>query len=406
MHDDCDVLILGAGPAGSSLALRLARLGFKVWLADQHAFPRRKPCGEFLSPQCGPLLAELGVRDELLHLGMVHVDGMALDGFGQATHGRFRAPFARAETRGFAVRREVLDHALLRAACARTEVTFLARHQFRLLLRDAAGVVRGALLREPDGGLRPVRAGFVVGADGVHSRVAQALGVQRRLAWLDRFALVTHWRGVARAAHAEVHLFRGGYFAATGVDDGLFALNLVVDRRELQAHRGPAEALLAAKVAAVPAMAERLCSAVQVDRLRGTGPLAFTTTAQVAPGIALVGDACGYVDPITGEGIYFALFGARLLATALAAARADPRRQQQALATYSRQRAAEVLPRLRCARLLQHGLRRPAVTRAVLALLAARPGLFDLLVTLTGDTLHPRDLLRPSVWRQLLQAPG
>jgi 2-polyprenyl-6-methoxyphenol hydroxylase-like FAD-dependent oxidoreductase len=187
----CDVLVLGAGPAGAATALHLARAGFDVVLADQKAFPRDKPCGEFLGPACRPYLAELGVDAALLAAGTRLVHGMRLHGEGRRAAGRFAAlrgaPHAEA---GYAVRREVLDLHLLQAARARPEVRWLERHTFRMLQRDARGQVTGAVLRDADRRDVPVAARFVVGADGVRSHAARQLGWQRRTAWLDRMALI------------------------------------------------------------------------------------------------------------------------------------------------------------------------------------------------------------------------
>lgn len=399
MQPDADILVLGAGPAGSALAQHLARLGYAVTLADKKAFPRAKPCGEFLSPACAPYLAELGVAGDLAQAGMVQVEGMRLHGHGHRTLGRFRPVAAGDLDHGFAIRREVLDHLLLRRAAA-AGVRVLERTAFAGLLRSPAGCVNGALVRHVDGSTVPLRARFVVGADGVRSPVARELGVQRRLGWLDRFALTAHFRGVERLEAAEVHLLDGGYFAATSVDRGHFSLNLIVDRRALRERdRADWDAFVAARLAHAPALAQRLAAADRLTPWRGIGPLAFRTTAQAGPGFALCGDACGYVDPLTGEGIYFALFLARSLAQAITRSLAQPRSAGTALAAYSEARRREVGPRLLVATLLQRGLAHRFVARGLLALLAARPAIADLLVTMTGDNVHPRQLLSPSFWR-------
>jgi flavin-dependent dehydrogenase len=399
MNQDCDVLVLGAGPAGSALAWHLANAGHDVVLADKKTFPRPKPCGEFLSPACGPYLAELGVADELAQGGMAIVSGMTLHGFGRRAPGSFRALQQDHGRHGFGLRREVLDLSLLQAA-RQQGVRWLPRHEFAALLCSDDGAVRGALLGTPDRGRMPVRARFVVGADGVRSPVARALGVQRPLPWLDRFALTTHYQGVLEQPRAEVHFVPGGYFAATTVDQGLFGLNLLVDRAALRDRTGADwDAFVAERLQHAPVLAARLAAATRVAPWRGIGPLAFTTRRQAGRGVALCGDACGYVDPLTGEGVYFALWGARALAATVTAALARPRGADALLRDYERQRAREIGPRLWLSKLLQHGLRHPFVVRSCLSLLAARADLADLVVTLTGDSVHPRDLLRPSFWR-------
>src|SRR5689334_6654284 len=124
-------------------------------LADKKAFPRPKPCGEFLSPACAPYLRDLGVADELAAAGMVRVSGMRLHGHGARALGRFR-PVAHGQlTHGFGVRREVFDHLLLRRAAA-AGARILERTAFAGVLRAPDGAVNGALLRAADGSVQPV----------------------------------------------------------------------------------------------------------------------------------------------------------------------------------------------------------------------------------------------------------
>ena len=401
MNTDHDVLVLGAGPAGSALALQLAQAGYQVALADKKAFPRHKPCGEFFSPGCVPYLTALGLGDSLHELGACRVTGMRLSHGEQTAHGSFQQlPDRPAHGRtGFGVRRERFDHHLVLAA-ERAGATFLPRHEFVELLRDEHGRVCGAALRLADGQVCDHRARWVVGADGVHSRVAKALGVQRPLRWLQQMALVAHFQGVPALPQADVQLLRSGFFAATTVDAGLYSVNLVLPQSAL--HKPTAtswDAFVDSHLVTAPTLRARLLGGVRCTPWRGTGPFAFTTTAQTQPGVMLVGDAAGYVDPLTGEGIYFALFTAKVAADALHAAMQAPNAAAAAMARYCQNRHREIAPRLFAARLLQRGLRHPWLVRQVLTAMRRWPRLTDLLVTMAGDTIHPRDLLRPSFWR-------
>jgi flavin-dependent dehydrogenase len=229
--------------------------------------------------------------------------------------------------------------------------------------------------------------------------------VRRPMAWLRKIALTTHLDGVAWGDDAEVHFFRGGYAVAAPVDGGQLSLNLVVDEAAWRAQRLPRDAAFDAFLARVPELRDRLATGRRVAPIRGVGALAVRTTRQVADGVALVGDAAGYVDPVTGEGIFFALKGAQLLAEELGRALHARRSDAGALAGYVRGRAREVATRCRMAALLQRGLRRDVVVRAAFALLEARPRLADLLVSLVGDYVPMGELWRPSVWAAALAAP-
>lgn len=400
MNEPIDVLVLGAGPAGAATAIALARRGFAVALADRKAFPRSKPCGEFLSPECVPYLDALGEGDLLARVGAWPVAGMRLSAAGGVAHGSFRAVGDRRHGRaGYGIRRERFDHELVRAA-ERAGATFLPRHEFLGLRRDADGRVDGAVLRDPDGEERTLACRHVVGADGVHSRVARALGVQRPVPWLQQFAVTTHFAGVPPRRSAAVHLFPRGFFAATTVDDGLFSVNVVLPKAELRADaEHDHDALLRRKLADAPDLLDTLAAARRTTPWRGIGPFAHEVTTPVAPGALLVGDAAGYCDPLTGEGIYFALFGAAQAAAALGEALDRPAAGAGAMRAYCAARRREIEPRIAASRWLQRGLRHPWVIRGAVGALARWPGLADLVVTMSGDTIHPRDLLRPRFWR-------
>lgn len=400
----CDVAVVGGGPAGAALARWLGLAGLHVELLERKLFPRFKPCGEFMSPECLPILAALGVADDVAALGVRRVAGMTLHTATRSATGRFvdvgraSAPFPF----GWAVRRERFDTVLLRAAAATPGVDVREQASVEGLLRDARGEVCGVRVRDHDGA-HELHAAMVIGADGLRSRVARELGVQRPIPWLEKLALTTRYAGVPAATHAEVHFFAGGYFAATPVDGDLFSLNLVVDRAAARTRSGDWDAFLRRYLAQAPSLAQRLEGAERVDPVRGCGPLAMATTTQTFAGAALVGDACGYVDPVTGEGIYFALRGAQILAPVVVEALAGGRRDVRALGAYARARRAEFVPRLFLARMLQRGLAHPRLVERVIGLLAARRPLADLLIAVTGDYVPGRELLRPSVWWRALR---
>src|SRR5262245_61814051 len=110
-----DVVVAGGGPAGATTALRLARDGFHVALVEPQRFPRWKACGEFMSPECQPLLRELGVEREVAALGGRPVRGMALHAAGRRARGGFATigDAAPPIDHGLAVRRDRLDEVLL-----------------------------------------------------------------------------------------------------------------------------------------------------------------------------------------------------------------------------------------------------------------------------------------------------
>lgn len=405
-----DVVIAGAGPAGSTLALELARAGHSVGLVEPKRFPRFKPCGEFMSPECLTLLDELGLLERVRALGGREIRSMRLHGHGRSSRGAF-VPVGRARcawNHGLAVRRERFDDVLLRAALATGRVELFEGWSASEALRASGGAVRGLRVHRPRGAGREeleLRAPFTIGADGIRSRVAGSLGVRRETEWLRKIALVTRYELGHPQHEAEVHFFDGGYFALAPVDGGLLSLNLVLEAALYRRTALGRDAMLAHWLERIPALGERLRGAPRVDPVRGIADLALTTTQQTFDGAALVGDAAGYVDPVTGEGIFLALCGARHLATSLIEALAEGRSDRAALDGYRAARRREIEPRARLATLLQRGLRHPSVVRGALRALELRPGLADLIVSLSGDYVPQRELLRPGVWLRALKAP-
>ncbi len=399
MRRELDVLIAGAGPAGAHLALRLARAGWSVALVDRQRFPRAKPCGEFLAPECLPLLEELDLVAPLLERGARRIESLRLFGHGRRASGRYGsvARAALAYEHGLAVPREVLDELAVRAAERADGVRLLEGHALSELLRAPDGRVLGARVRDPAGETLELRARFTVGADGLGSRVARALGVWRRVPWLRRYALSTRVEPSDLERHAEVHFVPGGYLAIAPVGPRLATMNLVVGRDALPRGHARLAALLEERLALAPELRERV-RLVPGAPVRACGPLASTTSAQTFDGAALLGDACGYVDPLTGEGTFFAMRGASLLADALDGALRAGRTDRAALDGYARGRRREFAHRRALGFLLQRGLRHPALASGVLALLGARPRLTDLLVGMTGCGVRPRALLDPATW--------
>jgi flavin-dependent dehydrogenase len=401
----CDVLIVGAGPAGASLAWRLGRAGFHVRVLEARRFPRFKACGEFLNPECVRILRELGVESELRALGARRLSGFHFFGFGREAHGGFVSVGSVRPTaaHGLALRREVLDAVVLSAAQQQPGVEHHEGFRATAVLRDSCGGVRGVRARGPDGEHFEIEARFTIGADGVRSAIAGALGVRSSIPWLQKLALVTHYAHVRDNDRADLHFFPGGYFASHTVDRDQFSVNLVVDVSAVRRSAlGPAEYFERA-VDGCPRLRARLAGAQRIEPVRGVGPLACTTSRQVFDGAALVGDAAGYVDPMTGEGVYTALRGAELLAESLESALHAGRTDAASLRTYAIRRRRELAPRAFIARLLQRGLRHDWIATGVLASMQTHPRFADLLVSVSGDYVPLSELARPAVWRAALR---
>ncbi|MDH4044696.1 MAG: NAD(P)/FAD-dependent oxidoreductase [Gemmatimonadota bacterium] len=394
-----DVVIAGAGPAGSATAALLAAAGVRVLLTDRSPFPRPKPCAEYLSPEAGRILDRLGVLDA------VSQDAARLTGMrivspgGIAFVGRFRplgdaTPF---RPWGLALPRERLDGILANAAAARgadfrpgTALESFAAGPTGVVVQLRAGATREA-----------VHAAILVGADGLRSRIARALGVARG-ADRHRTAFVTHAESVSGMGDVgEMHVFAGGYVGLADVGGGITNIAAVVDRARMPAGSGTRQRL-EALLDRVPAVRGRLAGARFVSPVRAVGPFARSTTRATADAVALVGDAADFYDPFTGEGIFAALRGAELLAPHVCRALEHGTLRAADLAPYDRDRRRAFAGKWWLERAIGAVVARPALLDHVAERLARRPAVADLLVGATGDFVPARRVFRPSVvWRMV-----
>jgi geranylgeranyl reductase family protein len=376
---EADVAVVGAGPAGATTALLLRRLGHDVVLLDEARFPRDKICGEALSPGAWRLLEALGAAAEIAAAGAYPLAGMRLT----APDGRsFAGRYDGGRTTGFAIRRQQLDAILLRRARdAGVEVVEGAR--VTALHRDAAGTVQGVDVQR-EGILRPLRARLVIGADGRRSRIARSLGLLHEAAWPRRFAVRGHWEGVAGLTHfGEMHVGRDGYCGLAPLGPDSANITFVLEQPQMRVAGRDLDRFYLDSFRRWPRVRERLQQAALVTVPRAIGPLALTSRGTWAPGVLLVGDAAGFLDPFTGEGVALALRGAALAAE-VGHAHLEGLGD---LAAYGRAHHELAREKFRFNRLIQWLIGHPAAANLAARALARLPALADRLVGIAGDCL-------------------
>lgn len=389
MTCQADVIVVGAGPAGAALAIGLARRGREVLLLDQAAFPRDKACGEFYSPGVAAALARLGLLDTILaqehrrHAGMTIVRG----------EDRFALRYA-PPRRGLSIRRRLLDQLLVDEAAASGAVVRQRARVSGVLWED--GRATGVRLR----GGEELRASFVAGADGHHSTVGRALGLERPPRWPRRLGLIAHFRlNPGALPAAEMHVAGRFYCGLNPVGEGLVNVGLVGPlgtRRRGETAAQHLERLLDA----LPTARERLAGAVWDGTVRGIGPLAHHARRVAGPGYLLLGDAAEFFDPFTGEGLFRALRGAELAAAAIedALGRAD-----RLPGGYVEARGSAFRAKQRLCVVIQLLLRSPRTLGYALRRLEARPELAACLAGALGDYLPPEPMLAPGSLLALLK---
>lgn len=397
-----DVVIVGGGPAGCAAAAFLAGRGHDVLLLDAARFPREKVCGEGVSPEAWRLLDAIGATARVAALSPHPLRGMRLvSPDGTAFEGRYRGR----ERPGFAVRRLSLDEALLAAA---RDGGADVREAVRVtgLVRSADGAVRGVDVEDARGATARVAARIVVGADGRRSVVGRSLGLLREHRRFRRFAVRGHWDRVEGLGDTgEMHVGGGGYCGVAALSDTAANVAFVLPEPRMSAAAGDLEGFYRESLRRRwPRLAERLAHARLCEPPRAIGPLALECRGVAVPGAVLVGDAAGFYDPFTGEGVTLALRTAELAASAIDEALRATAGSLGRLDRYERERHAATRDKFRFNRLLQLAVASPAVANAVARRLARRPDLADRLVGIAGDFVPARTALAPRFLLDLLGA--
>jgi menaquinone-9 beta-reductase len=298
-----DVIVVGGGPAGAVAAIVLARSGLRVRLLERATFPRDKLCGDTLNPGAIALLAGLGLSTA--------DDGLPIRGMLVTGPGAVRVEgWYPAGVLGRAIRRSVLDHRLLQSAAV-DGVDVVEGARVDRVVTDARGQVTGVTV-EGSGGSRQMDAHFVIAADGRSSRLARALGLARYARAPRRWAVGGYFSGVTGlSARGEMHVRPGRYIGVAPLPDGF--TNVCVVTADRLALRDPAS-LIASAVATEPELADRFAAGKLETSPVCLGPLAVECRVPGRAGLLLAGDAAGFIDPMTGDGLRLAIQGAELAA--------------------------------------------------------------------------------------------
>lgn len=335
-----DAIIVGARCAGSSLALLLARKGYRVLLLDKARFPSDTLSSHFIHPRGLVYLQRWGLLDTLLATGCPQVRKITLD------TGRFALsstvlPLGSIDF-GLAPRRYILDTLLARRA---VESGAELRESFRVedIARDGMRIT-GIKGRTPTGTPVTEKATLVIGADGLHSLIARAVGAPT----YHRYPALTciyyaYWSGI-QAAGTSLHSRSQCVFLSFPTHEGLTLISVTWPHRRFLEVRSAIEGHFLEALALAPAFATHVRQGRQEQRFMGTGDTVNFFRKPYGPGWALLGDAGYHKDPLLGHGIADAFADAERLAQAIDSSYTDQQAIEEALAGYERQRNREEGP--------------------------------------------------------------
>jgi flavin-dependent dehydrogenase len=397
--EQIEIAVVGGGPVGAVLASRLADAGHEVVVLERDPTWRWRAGGVFTSPAAVAALRRAGLDEPTLQAVARPIPAMRVETAGGTT---FRLTYG-ADSGGepaVGFDRSRLDPALLeRARRAGADV----RPGWTVTAVDLA---TGRLdVRGPGGAVARLRARTVVGADGRRSIVARAAGVDRPPRLGPRIGLTYHLRDPdpTAARDARMRLLHDGYVGIAPVAGGSVNVGIVLGRswRAELAERG-GRAVADSIVAAIPANDEDSAAwrdGRPTDAVAGAWPLGHRVARRAGPGWLLVGDAAGFLDPFTGEGLHRGLVSAELAAAAIHARSGGNR---GAFAAYERAMQRRFLAKDGVSALVQVFLARPRLFEYAARRVAARPSVRATMGLVMGDLIGADRVLDPRYLAALL----
>ena len=374
-----DVVIAGGGPAGAFAALILARAGVRVRIFERARFPRHKLCGDTLNPGALAVLAR-HVETAPLVAKSDDIYGMLLTGpGGVSVRGVYGGGIA-----GRAVTRGAFDEWLLRQAAAAG-----AQVEERAAIKGAHvvdGWVSGVMVARVGEAAVAHPGRLVIAADGRRSTLAFTRGLARQPARPRRWAIGAYFTDVAGCSTlGEMHVREGHYIGVAPVPGGLTNVCVVMPHEAGDPPLGSPIDLICSRLNADLGLRDRFEAARPAGEPVMLGPMAVDADVAGEPGLLLAGDAAGFIDPMTGDGLRLALAGAEHAAAVALEVLAGSLSPQTAHVELARRRRAAFAAKWRFNRSLRSLVTYPqGVTTAALAA-RVMPWVFQAIIRYAGD---------------------
>jgi len=336
----CDVLVVGGGPAGSTIAALLAEKGWRVTLLEKAHHPRFH-IGESLLPMNLPILERLGVLEAVRSIGMIkhaaefvsdrHTGHQQVFRFSKALNNQY--PYA------FEVRRSEFDHVLLRNSVAKGVDVHEGVQVHDVNFQDAGPVTVHASRR--DGTPCEWRAGYVVDASGRDTLISRKMGWKKKNSKHNSAAVFGHFdhvqrRGGEDEGNISIYWFKHGWFWMIPLRDGTMSVGAVCWPEYLRTRRTSLAGFFFETIALCPGVSGRMQDACLQGSVQATGNFSYTSKHLYRKRCLLVGDSGGFIDPVFSSGVFLAMNAACLGAAAVDGALRNPAAETALMRQYQK----------------------------------------------------------------------
>jgi len=379
-----DVIIIGGGPAGCAAALGLNRLGYRVVLCDQAKFPRDKVCGEFISPAADPILKRLGVLDRIEALSPKRLKGVAISSYeGEEIVIDYpQLPGMNERPTSLSVPRYELDANFMEQV---KQVGVEVREQHKVTeFLFGEGRVTGVRGWDDNKTSFTLKAPLVIDAGGRNALSLKIMGLKKESGGDTKIAMAAHWEGAKIADdYCYMHVSRPGYTGISSVGKDRANLVLVVNRQSM--HGEKPDKFYMDTVMQNCHRRKILQDAECIESVRSIESLAFSVKPVTCGGLLLVGDAMGFIDPFTGEGIYLSLRSSEIAVEVADKAFKKSDWSNEVLKDYEVRRRQEFDKKFLLSRLFQKLIYSRFFCDRVVRALQRKPELAEILVGVIGD---------------------